>query len=194
MEGNIKYHGYHSTAKENALCILSDGFCLPNMDTTGTQDIDNRFFNYWLGAGIYFYEDEDVAKWWSSKPSKTFGTAGDHIILKSEIYPKRVLDLRKVSSWNQLIKFFDEFMKRLGKKVVVEESDGKNHEYNIRCIFFNWLQSSIHCDMIIAAFNQNEFAYLDKGEYSIGEEMDIYYTEVQYCVYDPYIIKNTQKI
>ena len=193
MEGNVKYHGYHSTTEENALEILSSGFCLPKMDIDGSEKIDDRFFKYWLGSGIYFYEDEGVAKWWSSKPSKTFGSVGSHIILKSEICPKKVFDLRKVASWNQLIKFFDEFMKIIGKKVVVEDVDNKNREYNIRCIFFNWLQSSIQCDMIIAAFNQNEFAYLAKGEYSIGEEMDLYYTEVQYCVYDASIISNTKK-
>lgn len=194
MESNAKYYGYHSTSKENALEILSGGFRLPKMDVDGNdKDVDERFFEYWLGSGIYFYEDEDVAKWWNNKPSNTFGVEGDHMILKSEICPKNVFDLRKVSSWNKLIKFFDQFMKNFGKNVVVEEKDSKSLEHKIRCIFFSWLHSSIGCDMIIAAFNQSEFKYLDKGVYSIGEKMDIYYSEVQYCVYDASIINSTKK-
>lgn len=187
MEGNI-YQGYHSTTKENATNIISNGFRLP-------EKVDNRFFEYWLGAGVYFFEDKEVAEWWNSKPSDTFGTSGEHIVLKSEIHPKNIFDIRKVSSWNQLVTFFDLFMKTLINSCVVNDKNGdeKNIKKRLRCLFFNWFRETFQCDMIIAAFNQSEFNYLDSGEYSIEKEMDIYYTEVQYCVYDTGIIRNSQK-
>lgn len=194
MEGNV-YQGYHSTSKENASKILSNGFRIPKIEITTSKNVDKKFFEYWLGVGVYFFEDKDVAKWWSSKPSKTFGAVGEHVVLKSEIQPNNIFDIRKVSSWNQLIYFFDLFMKTFMNGCIVDDNkdDEKNSKKIIRCLFFNWFRVLIQCDMIIAAFNQSEFEYLDKGEYSIEKEMDIYYTEVQYCIYDTAIVNHTIK-
>lgn len=186
MEGNV-YQGYHSTTKENAVNIIFGGFHMP-------ENEDKRFWAYWLGAGVYFFEDKDVAEWWSSKPSKTFGADGEHVVLKSEIHPNNIFDIRKVSSWNQLVKSFDYFMKTLSNDCIVNDKKDNNTKKRLRCLFFNWFWKYYHLDMIIAAFNQSEFDYLDAGEYSIEKEMDIYYTEVQYCIYDTAIINNTIKI
>lgn len=190
MTAGFKYTGYHSTSVEFALAILSEGFHLPKMGSVNDMD---KFLRYWLGPGIYFFEDEGVARWWSNKPSKTYGVGGEHVILQSKICPKNVLDLRKVTAWNWLVQYFDGFMGTVGRSLSVEIPDKKTKEY-IRCIFFTWLQQAMNYDMIIAAFNQDEFQYLDMSEYSIEKEMDIYYTEVQYCVYDQRIICNTKEI
>lgn len=186
MEDNVKYQGYHATIEENASNILSNGFKVPS-------DNVNKVSRYWLGSGVYFFEDIEVAKWWCTKPTKTFGDEGKHVILKSEICPKKVFDLRKASSWRNAVIFFDEFMKLTEKTAVVELPDDIRREH-IRCLFFNWLKKALEADMIIAAFNQDEFKYLNKGTYRIEKEMDIYYTEVQYCVYDTKIISSTVKI
>lgn len=207
MDENKIYTGYHSTSKEYAIEILSNGFKIPCLDSEDDSSKQEKFFKHWLETGVYFYEDIDVAKWWSSKPSKTFGADGEHMILKSSLSPNKVLDLRKVSSWKELIKDFDLFCKHVGKNLIVNlpeviPSDKDSEEYKnyidtkhqLRCMFFDWLHVVSQIDMVIAAFNQEEFDYLDKGDYKIETYLDLFYTEIQYCVYDRNIIQKPEKV
>lgn len=129
------------------------------------------------------------------------------MILKSSLSPNKVLDLRKVSSWKELIKDFDLFCKHVGKNLIVNlpeviPSDKDSEEYKnyidtkhqLRCMFFDWLHVVSQIDMVIAAFNQEEFDYLDKGDYKIETYLDLFYTEIQYCVYDRNIIQKPEKV
>lgn len=205
MENNKLLIGYHSTSEDAAMKILSDNFKMPSISSNDSEERTKKFFKYWLGTGVYFFEDVEVAKWWSSKPSDTFGEEGTHKILKCEITGNNVIDLRKVTEWRNLIKRFDLFMSEVGKNFIVnlpEEmpTDSKDsNEYKqymdtkhkLRCFFFNWYHEAYKVDIIIAAFNQEEFEYIEKGQYNIDKFLDLYYTEVQYCVYDPKVI--TQK-
>lgn len=206
MGDNKIYTGFHSTSKDFAIEILSNGFKIPCIDSEDENSKQEKFFKHWLGTGVYFYEDVDVAKWWSSKPSKTFGADGEHMILQSSLSPKKVLDLRKVSAWKELIKDFDLFCKHIGKNLIVNlpdtiPSDKDSEEYKnyidtkhqLRCMFFDWLHMASQIDMVIAAFNQEEFDYFDNGDYKIETYLDLFYTEVQYCVYDPKVIQKTEK-
>lgn len=207
MGDNKIYIGYHSTIKEYADIIIEDGFEVPSFDVNGDKAKQEKFFKYWLGPGVYFFEDEDVANWWSGKPSKTYGASGDHVILKSTLSPLNVLDLRKVSVWIELIKYFDVFCDHVGKNFIVKlpkkvpayKKSKKNRnyldtKYQLRCMFFVWLHSVHKIDMIIAAFNQDEFEYLIKGKYKIEKYLDLFYTEVQYCVYDKIVIQDTEEL
>lgn len=208
MESNNHLEVYHSTAEKNIESILNSGFRLPTLDPNKIDRKNmSRFFKYWLGAGIYFFEDIEVAKWWSTHPSSTFGSRGKHKVLKASLKKCNIVDLRKVSEWRKLIQGFDAFMDEVGKQYVVNLPSGinihrlcqksaskKNNDTNhkLRCMFFNWYQSVNHYDAIIASFNQEEFKYLENGDYNIGEYLDIYYAEVQYCVYNPNIIENCE--
>lgn len=194
MDDVKTFVGYHSTNDENAMNILSNNFMMPKVpdgeDVTGQE----RYAKYWLGAGIYFFEDVDVAKWWCTKPSSTFGCTGKHVIIESTLNSNKIWDLRKVSKWREIIKYFDYFMSLIGSAYVVNvpSENQKDLRQNLRCIFFTWLRSTYDIEMIIAAFNQHEFQYLEEGKYKIEDELDIYYTEVQYCVYDPNVIINNK--
>lgn len=206
MSSNKNYTGYHSTTIEYADEIILNGFIIPRLDADDDKSKQEKFFKYWLGPGVYFFEDIDVAKWWSSKPSDTFGSVGEHIELKSSLSPKNVLDLRKVSVWKELVKYFDifcthvakNFVTKLPKKIPFNKKSKRYRKYfetkyQLRCIFFTWLISTQQIDMIIAAFNQEEFGYLEKGKYKIEKYLDIFYTEVQYCVYDLKVIRKTDR-
>lgn len=48
----IKVEGYHGTARKNTKNITSEGFVSKIRD------------DHWLGQGIYFYSDYDLALWW----------------------------------------------------------------------------------------------------------------------------------
>ena len=84
-------------------------------------------------------------------------------------------------------------MTQIGKYIVNTSNSSnelkKDLYEKLRCSFFTWFSQSYNVDVIIVAFNQIEFNYLDKGFYDIGEYMNIFYTEVQYCVYDINCIK-----
>ena len=78
-----------------------------------------------------------------------------------------------------------------------QSEDYKNYidtKQVLRCLFFNWLHDVKQIDMIIAAFNQDEFEYLDRGNYTIESYLDLFYTEVQYCVYDLKVIQKTERV
>lgn len=185
--------GYHATNSNNVQSIIKNNFKKP---CKTTEDLDEKtsekFYTYWLGTGVYFFEDIEVAKWWKTKPSSTFGEKGSYeeksIIHALITTSEKTWDLRKVSTWRKIIKIFNEYMSEIGKYIVnaknYDEEIKKNVYKKLRCSFFTWFSQNYDVDVIIVAFNQAEFDYLDKGVYDIDEYMDIYYTEVQYCVYN----------
>ena len=62
MEDVLKLKLYHGTDFDIAQKICAEGFmCKTNLE-------------HWLGNGIYFYLDKPLAKWWTTNPSKKFGT------------------------------------------------------------------------------------------------------------------------
>lgn len=190
--------GYHATNANNVQSIINGNFRKPQKAIDNSDEkVSEKFYTYWLGSGIYFFEDIEVAKWWKTKPSSTFGENGsyeDKAIIKAMISTSsRTWDLRKVTTWRKVIKAFDEYMTQIGKYIVNTSNSSnelkKDLYKKLRCSFFTWFSQSYNVDVIIVAFNQIEFNYLDKGFYDIGEYMDIFYTEVQYCVYDINCIK-----
>lgn len=189
--------GYHTTNTDNVQTIINGNFKKP---CKTTEDLDEKtiekFYTYWLGPGVYFFEDMEVAKWWKTKPSSTFGEKGsyeDKSIIRALISTSdKTWDLRKVTTWRKIIKAFDEYMREIGNYIVTNNDNNEpttNIYKKLRSAFFTWFSQTYGVDVIIAAFNQSEFDYLDKGYYGIDEYMDIYYTEVQYCVYDINCIK-----
>ena len=53
---------YHGTDYNIAELIVSHGFTF------------NRNPKHWLGNGIYLYQDYSLAKWWTTNPTKKFGS------------------------------------------------------------------------------------------------------------------------
>lgn len=51
-----KIIGYHGTKAKNVNPILKNGFII-----APKKDGDN----HWLGHGIYFYSDYELADWWA---------------------------------------------------------------------------------------------------------------------------------
>jgi hypothetical protein len=52
---NVELLGFHGTEYRNLNKIISNEF------------IPYKRLDHWLGQGIYFYENFDLAKWWVSK-------------------------------------------------------------------------------------------------------------------------------
>ena len=85
---------YHGTDLENAKKICKNGFRWKQND------------EHWLGNGVYFYLDRDLAEWWTTNPSKIFGTEIKvPCILSAEVSIKdeRVLDLRNLQDYRECL-------------------------------------------------------------------------------------------
>ena len=59
----MKVLAFHGTDYDVAQKIDHEGF------------ISKPSLEHWLGNAIYFYIDELLAKWWTTRPSNKFGTS-----------------------------------------------------------------------------------------------------------------------
>lgn len=163
---------YHGTDYSHALSVQKDGFVIrPSIE-------------HWLGNGVYFYMDESLAKWWTSKPSKKFGvgiTQPALIVCEVDVEHLSVLDLRNLSdyfffcdSWKN--EFWPLYEKRAGSKPV---------DYRrVRCAYCDYLKALYEYDAIIGTFHLPNQPYLSKDMGSLGSLLKLEYTEVQVCVFD----------
>lgn len=203
--GVVQFIGYHCTSENNADNIIKNSFIINNITDFPENKGKDKFFTYWLGSGVYFYEDLEVAKWYSTGNHGKYGTDNKNssqTILQSQIDCTAYIDLRKVLDWRKITDDFDFFFEQVGKSFVVNLKNGDEKSdkdkfnkaiHQMRCLFFNWYHTYRNIKMIIAAFNLGEYEYIEKGTYSAKEYFGISYTEVQYCIYDTSIIKQTTR-
>lgn len=164
---------YHGTDVKYANDILKCGF------------VCKRSKKHWLGNGIYFYLDKDLADWWTTNPTNEFGTVvNDKAILEVEVSfaEEKVLDLRKLSNYLDCLVELDNFTKlAMGTLALGVEHDMKT----LRCAFFDWIFDSFDYDCIIASFTHPEQAYLQSSSSEVIHTMRSFflnYTETQVCV------------
>lgn len=69
--------GYHGTKSSNVSDIISS--------------------NHWLGHGIYFFTDFELAEWWAKtkveKHNKKYHTKDKASVIKAEIQADKIVDL-----------------------------------------------------------------------------------------------------
>jgi len=179
---------YHGTYAKFVPSILRDGFKC------------NKNEKHWLGNGIYFYMDLDLAKWWSNTPTKSFGPkslnngykSGDNnsIVLKAEIDSNEdnTIDTRKLENYQWLIDVYPEFEKESRELKVQYKS-----MESLRCAFFDWLHSVYPVDVVIAGFNKPKKS---KTNYKnqICDDFMIPYIEYQLCVFSNELISNVERV
>ncbi len=169
----MKYILYHGTDRTAAEKILKT-----NEFITSSHD------EHWLGQGVYFYLDEELAKWWTSKPTKKHGVdIKTPYILKCTIQvdDSEVLDLRKLDDYKKYCSYFyDYFTNIFINKVLSSELELKK----IRCAFFDWLFSLYDIygiRVVIGTFLPPEQKYLPKDIINI-EKLNLLFIETQVCV------------
>ena len=167
--------GYHATDHDNALKILKDGFTYKPSKV------------HWIGNGVYFFIDYDLAVWWAGNPTSQFGTTiASPCILKADIcVDDDFLDLRKLDIYNTTVKLYYTIKPVLEK--VVEPGD-KAYDKIIRCAFFDTLRDQYNIKGIIAQFVFNRSQFLTNGVFPPRFYMP--YIENQICVFDTSAIKN----
>lgn len=170
--------GYHATDTEFVSDILNNGFKFKNNP------------KHWLGNGIYFFTEEELAQYWTKGPTKTFGAEiNKPAIIKANIEceGKHVYDLRIPSTYLKAKKAENEF-----KEYV--DNIGVQQEYTpeqARCMFFEMLKKQVVIDgcpilAIIACFYKPHPTYLDVY-YNIlchieNKDISIILPEIQICV------------
>lgn len=163
---------YHGTDLGSAQKIEKEGF---------------RFFhnpNHWLGNGIYFYFDRDLAKWWTTHPTKQFGHEIETptiITCKARYEENRICDIRKLADYYWLVERFQYYVENIFSQFYPVDSIGKKET---GCLFFDWLFSSRERDVVIGNFYLPDQPYLPNISSSKFKELSLEYTEVQVCVSD----------
>mgnify|MGYP001025777849 CR=1 FL=1 len=173
-----KIIGFHATDKALADSIIANGFSF------------SRSEEHWLGNGVYFFADPDLAVWWSGNPTNKFGV---HIItpcvLKTTIESDAICDMRELKYYNLVTALYIQFYHNTGIRL---DSSGisKTQYFNrIRCAFFDWLHSHSNIEVVIAPFSNPHGSFLTYG--SLPEEFHIPFVHAQICVFNTRCIKQT---
>lgn len=165
---------YHATDKQCAIRIMQKGFTM------------KANIEHWLGNGIYFFQDKCLAEWWTTRPSKKFGTKiKSSAIVKTaiDIPDNLVLDLRNLNVYNQAIEnlklyFMNMFINNSSKKVV------NINWKQFQCAFFNHYKDVMGKKMIIGCFSSKEQPYKTNTEKcNVLDFSDLRYIETQICLH-----------
>lgn len=168
---------YHGTDLNVANKIRSEGFKFKTSD------------EHWLGNGIYLYSDYSLAKWWTTKPTKKFGSEiNEPAILYCNIKLKdeKVLNLLKLEDYVQFSDIFErEFYPMYKKQHPIKLPTWKQ----LRCSYCDYLKEAYDLEAIIGNFYIQDQPYLPEKHNNIFDEFLIQYTEIQICVFKKDIIK-----
>ena len=178
------YPAYHATDRSRIANIIANNFSFRSSP------------EHWLGDGVYFFLDPDLAILWGKKtPTQKFGAIDEYRIIEAIIQTDsdHVCDMRNLRTYNLVVRKFEEFWNFLSsqnKKLVLPDSVSEDspiaYRY-IRCAFFNWLAKDGDYKCTIAPFSERSIANKGPADYPFPN-FKIPYPEIQLCVYDPSII------
>ena len=163
------YIGFHATDIKYAKLIIENEFLVKPNDMQ------------WLGQGIYFYLDKELAKWWTTRPSRRFGcNIKNAAIIEAKIQCSKdtCFDMRDVKVYRIAEKLFTEYFGEIYDNLDIDTPIGID---KLKCSFFDWLKARYLINVIIGVFSDNEKAYLESTNLSI---IHMTFGEVQLCVTD----------
>lgn len=168
---------YHGTELANAKKIINGEFKIKKND------------EHWLGNGIYFYEDEPLARWWTTNPTTKFGTQQIRrpavIECQIEIAKQDILDLRCLEDYRLFCKIYKEVYL---KQIIGNSSDMPLEIKKLRCAFCDFIQDRYQYKMIVGTFYQPKQPYLPTRYGRHFKKFRLPYIEIQYSVFDNDII------
>jgi hypothetical protein len=160
---------YHGTDEKCVSEITANGFIIK----------ENR--RHWLGNGIYFFADEALARWWTTKPTFKFGHDISSPVVLQCVFnapDEAVLDLRKLGDYTYCRIMFDEFFSLYKRHITIDQIDIAR----LRCTYFDYLFDIKHYAAIIGAFSSIGQSYYQDIQKSEFTQLGIPYNEVQVCV------------
>jgi len=157
-----EYVGYHGTLRRNAQDILEGEFsCHERSD-------------HWLGQGIYFFAEHDIALHWATNNIPRPASL-PQCVLKVKICADayKVIDSTTLPGYQLLKKEYQEFAK-------AAPTDLKSFQ-QANCIFFDYLKIKNGLDLIVHAFPKKNPSYSSGyGEH----KFPFSFYEVQLCLTD----------
>lgn len=168
----IKFKAYHGTDESVAQAIVENGFISrPNRE-------------HWLGEGIYFFLDKNLAEWWTTNPTKKSGMhIQTPVVIECtfEIETDKIFDLRNLTDYNNYVTNYNNFF-----CVWLKNAKGiRMNTKKLRCGFFNFMWGAYEIDAIIAPFILPDQPYMPQYmDQELANEMHIIYPEIQMCI-DP---------
>lgn len=181
MEQSKTITAYHGTDEKYLRDIMNNGFIVKHNP------------KHWLGNGIYFFLDYDIAKWWSHSPTNLFGTGEKNkkpVVIKVKVCsnPEKVLDTRIFDDYKELLDLYKEFFNELTKGTI-SDSIGKE---KLQCMFFDWVHSNYEIEIFIAGFDKTKTN--SRNSNSLKYNFKIPYIEYQMCVFDNRLILQKESV
>lgn len=163
--------GYHGTDMSVAEDIVKDGFtCKTNKE-------------HWLGDGIYLYQDIELAKWWTTNPTKKHGMEINKPVIiecQIEVEDDKVLDLCSLQGYKSYIEKYNSFFNTWAYHA---KAYSKVNFNQLRCAFFNFILLTSDIHMIISPFILPDQPYMPQYFSDIyANKMHILYPEIQICI------------
>lgn len=172
--------GYHATDQDNVNDILKNGF------------IYSRNSKHWLGNGVYFYLDSVLAEWWTTKPSKRFGSPiKNKAIVKCtfKINEDNLINLRRLDHYNF---FMNIYMSEYLPELIGYGASKPKDVGTLRCSVCDYIAKMYNIHAIIGVFNLPHQPYLPKTYQKTYNELKLLYPETQLCIFDQNIIEKKE--
>ena len=169
----------------------TDQSCVDSILNRGFTAKKNRY--HWLGNGIYFYKDYQLAKWWATNPTKKFGvdiTSPAILSVDVNFDQHAVLDLSCLSGYTECINEYNEFSSYVVP--ALEESVWYDRSA-LRCSFFDWVFKTCDVSCIIGNFTHRNQKYLMEFSQEAINQLRLFhlpFTETQVCIREGIIQKD----
>ena len=160
---------FHGTDAACAETIMINGFKC------------NKSIEHWLGNGIYFYLDEGLAIWWTTRPTNKYGTnITKPAIVKCtiELSENKILDLRKINDYKKVVDLFKDFY----NTYIIYKGDKIPTMEQIRSAFFDFCYIYYKYDAIIGNFYLPNQPYLEGISKGYFKDTHLEYIETQICI------------
>lgn len=169
----IRLKLYHATDESRVQSILNGGFVCKTND------------EHWLGNGIYFFLDYDLARWWSTNPTKKFSVKISKpaiLCVDLNILSDDILDLSLLSGYLNCLDAYVRFEK---ETLTTLEPEIRHSLKKLRCAFFDTVFRTSYVEAIIGSFAHDDQKYLKTQPDSIIKQLrlfDLPFVEKQVCV------------
>lgn len=170
--------GYHTNDKERVSQFTSN-----NIDIINSED------TYWLGYGMYFWDNKSNSEYWLKEKIKKEKDK-EFSILKSNLYIDNMLDLTDLNTLNEMEDLWNSFCEKSGHK----KNCPLGKKIDLLFAFYNSLSSAYSIVKVFGRYvHTPKNNFIRRKSYSKVCE-PIYDIKVIYCVKDKSIISNKEHI
>lgn len=187
-EKDTSISGFHGTFASVADDIIDNGFTYKFSD------------KHWLGQGIYFYDNFELALWWIERKviyekEKNNRTEEPSVINANIIADKdKIINLDNPKDMDRYIDFIEGFIKEMKKNGLnIKLKKGDNFKRQNQCFMLDMMKKSENIEVVLETFVKRRSSY---GKYDLKKfedeyyQFDLSYKETQICASNNNTIHN----